>query len=63
MKVDLQKIESIQAQTLIYNYHPYQTALNYVIKEIESKLSHVQFEDISQLVCDLKNTIKSLKQI
>lgn len=61
MKVDLQKIESIQAQTLIYNYHPYQTALNYVIKEIESKLSHVQFEDISQLVCDLKKYYKKFK--
>lgn len=58
MKVDLQKIESIQAQTLIYNY---QTALNYVIKEIESKLSHVQFEDISQLVCDLKKYYKKFK--
>lgn len=61
MKVDLQKIESIQAQTLIYNYHPYQTALNYVIKEIESKLSHVQFENISQLVCDLKKYYKKFK--
>lgn len=61
MKVDLQKIESIQVQTLIYNYHPYQTALNYVIKEIESKLSHVQFEDISQLVCDLKKYYKKFK--
>lgn len=61
MKVDLQKIESIQAQTLIYNYHPYQTALNYVIKEIESKLSHVQFEDISQFVCDLKKYYKKFK--
>lgn len=36
MKVDLQKIESIQAQTLIYNYHPYQTALNYVIPQIRN---------------------------
>lgn len=61
MKIDLQKIESIQAQTLIYNYHPYQTALNYAIKEIESKLSHVQFEDISQLVCDLKKYYKKFK--
>ena len=61
MKVDLQKIESIQAQTLIYNYHPYQTALNYVIKEIESKLPHVQFEDISQMVCDLKKYYKKFK--
>ena len=61
MKIDLQKIESTQAQTLIYNYHPYQTALNYVIKEIESKLSHVQFEDISQLVCDLKKYYKKFK--
>lgn len=61
MKIDLQKIESIQAQTLIYNYHPYQTALNYVIKKIESKLSHVQFEDISQLVCDLKKYYKKFK--
>lgn len=62
MKADLRQIEKIQADTFIHNYHPYQTALNFTIKEIESKLQNVDvFEDVSQYVCDLKTYFGKLK--
>lgn len=62
MKADLRQIEKIQADTFIHNYHPYQTALNFTIKEIESKLQNVDvFEDVSQYVCDLKMYFEKLK--
>lgn len=62
MKADLRQIEKIQADTFIHNYHPYQTALNFAIKEIESKLQNVDvFEDVSQYVCDLKMYFEKLK--
>lgn len=55
MKNDLSKIESIQAETFIENYHPYQTAVNFTIKVIEDKISnHENLEDVSSLVADLK---------
>lgn len=62
MKADLRQIEKIQADTFIHNYHPYQTALNFTIKEIESKLQNVDvFEDVSQYVCDLKMYFEKFK--
>lgn len=62
MKADLRQIEKIQADTFIHNYHPYQTALNFTIKEIESKLQNVDvFEGVSQYVCDLKMYFEKFK--
>lgn len=62
MKADLRQIEKNQADTFIHNYHPYQTAINFTIKEIESKLQNVDvFEDVSQYVCDLKMYFEKFK--
>lgn len=62
MKNDLSKIKSIQAETFIENYHPYQTAVKFTIKVIENKISnHENFEDVSSLVADLKGYFKKYK--
>lgn len=62
MKADLRQIEKIQADTFIHNYHPYQTAFNFTIKEIESKLQNVDvFEGVSQYVCDWKMYFEKFK--
>lgn len=62
MKADLKQIEKIQADTFIHNYHPFLTAINFTIKEIESKLQKVDvFEDVTQYVCDLKTYFEKFK--
>lgn len=62
MKNDLSKIKAVQSQTFINNYHPYQTAVNYTIKVIETKLSnHDTFEDVRSLVIDLKEYFQKYK--
>lgn len=62
MKKDLAKIEAIQAQTLIKNYHPYQNAVEFTIKVIESKLAQVEFEDITSFVSDLQDYFEKYKR-
>lgn len=61
MKVDLQEIESIQSQTFIKNYHPYQTAVEFTIKVIETKISQMVLEDITPIVSDLKEYFRKFK--
>lgn len=61
MKEDLQEIESIQSQTFIKNYHPYQTAVEFSIKVIETKISQMVMEDITQIVSDLKEYFRKFK--
>ena len=61
MKEDLQEIESIQSQTFIKNYHPYQTAVEFTIKVIETKISQMVLEDITQIVSDLKEYFRKFK--
>lgn len=62
MKADLKQIEKIQADTFIHNYHPFLTAINFTINEIESKLQKVDvFEDVTQYVCDLKTYFEKFK--
>lgn len=62
LKNDLKKIESIQAETFIKNYHPYQSALDFTIKLIEAKISDSErFEDISALTSDLQYYLKKYK--
>ena len=62
MKADLKQIEKIQADTFIHNYHPFLTAINFTINEIESKLQKVDvFEDLTQYVCDLKTYFEKFK--
>ena len=62
LKTDLKKIESIQAETFIKNYHPYQSALDFTIKLIEAKISDSEkFEDISVLTSDLQYYLKKYK--
>jgi hypothetical protein len=39
LKQDLQEIETIQEETFIFNYHPYQKAIEYTIKYITAKLA------------------------
>lgn len=62
MKKDLAKIEAIQAQTLIKNYHPYQNAVEFTIKVIESKLAQMEFEDITSFVSDLQDYFEKYKR-
>lgn len=62
MKRDLVKIESIQAQTFIKNYHPYQNAVEFTIKVIESKLAQEEFEDITPFVSDLQGYFEKYKR-
>ena len=61
MKENLQEIESIQSQTFIKNYHPYQTAVEFTIKVIETKISQMVLEDITQIVSDLKEYFRKFK--
>ena len=61
MKEDVQEIESIQSQTFIKNYHPYQTAVEFTIKVIETKISQMVMEDITQIVSDLKEYFRKFK--
>lgn len=62
MKADLKQIEKIQADTFIHHYHPFLTAINFTINEIESKLQKVDvFEDVTQYVCDLKTYFEKFK--
>lgn len=62
MKADLKQIEKIQADTFIHNCHPFLTAINFTINEIESKLQKVDvFEDVTQYVCDLKTYFEKFK--
>lgn len=62
MKADLKQIEKIQADTFIHNYHPFLTAINFTINEIESKLQKVDvFEDVTQYLCDLKTYFEKFK--
>lgn len=61
MKEDLQEIESIQSQTFIKNYHPYQTAVEFTMKVIETKISQMVLEDITQIVFDLKEYFRKFK--
>ena len=62
LKTDLKKIESIQAETFINNYHPYQSALDFTIKLIEAKISDSEkFEDIGALTSDLQCYLKKYK--
>lgn len=56
------KIESIQAQTFIKNYHPYQNAVEFTIKVIESKLAQEEFEDITPFVSDLQGYFEKYKR-
>lgn len=63
MKNDLSKIESIQAETFIENYHPYQTAVEFTIKIIDKKLSNYEvFEDVSSLFNDLISYFEKYKK-
>lgn len=47
MKKDLEKIETIQNDTFIYNYHPYQKAIEFII------------EKLSEIVADIKDVKKA----
>lgn len=63
MKKDLSDIECVQAQTFIRNYHPYQSALDFTIKLLETKISDFEkFEDISTYTSDLKYYLKKYKE-
>lgn len=62
LKTDLKKIECVQAETFIKNYHPYQSVLDFTIKLIERKISDSEkFEDISALTSDLQYYLKKYK--
>lgn len=61
MRKDLLTIEALQAETFILNYHPYQTAIDYTIKVIETILSQDCYEDISHYVTDLKEYFQKFK--
>lgn len=61
MRNDLQKIEAIQADTFIMNYHPYQTAIDYTLSVLNNILSQDRYEDISHYVRDLKEYFHKFK--
>ena len=61
MRKDLLTIEALQAETFILNYHPYQTAIDYTIKVIETILSQDCYEDIFHYVTDLKEYFQKFK--
>lgn len=61
MRKDLLTIEALQAETFMLNYHPYQTAIDYTIKVIETILSQDCYEDISHYVSDLKEYFLKFK--
>lgn len=63
MKKDLLKIEAIQSETFINNYHPYQTAVNFTIKIIKCKLANYEvYQDVYSLVEDLKIYFQKYKE-
>lgn len=63
MKNDLEKIKTIQNETFIYNYHPYQKAIEFTITWIDKKLKANDFrEDLSLMLKDLKEFFDRFKQ-
>lgn len=62
MKQDLEKIESIQHDTSIFNYHPYQKAIEFTLRWIQNMLADSSCtEDLSSVVDDLDGYFKTLK--
>ena len=41
MKKDIEKIEAVQNETLIFDYHPYQKAIEFIITFLERKISNI----------------------
>ena len=63
LKEDLAKIESIQKDTLIYNYHPYQKAIEFTIKEINSSIdNNISAPKIQELIDFLKDCFKKFRE-
>lgn len=62
MKQDLSKIKSIQEETSIFNYHPYQKAIEFTLRCIEQKIKESQnTENLDALVDDLQDYFKKMK--
>ncbi len=63
MKTDLEKIEAIQNETLIFDYHPYQKAIEYIIKFLENKTSNLnKGEDLTTYIDLLKDCYEKFKR-
>lgn len=63
MKSDLEKIRGIQNETFIFNYHPYQKAIEYTIRYLEKKISsRERVEDLNGPLSFLKNCFEKFKE-
>lgn len=70
MKEDLEQIEAIQNETLIFNYHPYQKAIEFLIKELthivnnskEIKKCEENLEYLNQCFAKFKNNVGWCKE-
>lgn len=57
MKHDLEKIESIQNETFIFNYHPYERALEFAIRYLDKQIREVEETDT------LKDTMSFINEV
>lgn|SRR5574344_1167291 len=63
MKKDLEKIETIQNETLIFDYHPYQKAIEFIIKFLERKISNLnKGENLLTYMDFLKKSYEKFKK-
>lgn len=62
LKKDLQEIEAIQDETFIFNYHPFQKAIEYITKFITEKLADEKnTDDLSEPLQFLKSCYEKFK--
>lgn len=64
MKMDIDKIRSVQNETFIFNYHPYQKAVEYTFRYIESKLSEkkeVEYLELRSILAFLRKCYDDFK--
>ena len=62
LKKDLQEIEAIQDETFIFNYHPYQKAIEFIIKYITTKLADEKnTENLNESLEFLKSCYEKFK--
>ena len=63
MKKDLEKIETIQNKTFIFDYHPYQKAIEFIITFLERKISNLnKGEDLLTYMDFLKKCYEKFKK-
>lgn len=62
MKTDLDKIESLQNETFIFNYHPYQKAIEFANRHLTESIEKNESIDVlNQILSFIKDSFKKFK--